>query len=290
MSALTANIALVSDTPVVDFSQTSVVAAALNKQVTRDFGPIWDVDATVSAFDFLESVPVDYWPVIIRDDINQPGAAGYHTDDNGQPFSLVQADDSWALTASHETLEMLADPFGSRTIAGSPPPNSPDPAGSLERVLYLVEVCDPCESDQFAYTSNGVTVSDFITPHYYDPDGSAAAQYSFSGNITAPHTVLEGGYVSFGNPVDNNWYQIIVVNGQTQLRDLGVIQSTNGRSLRELVDEKVRVARHKEHYRTKPALTKAMAAAAGSHFGKTSTARAKSLRRYVQKLKDRDVA
>ena len=52
----------------------------------RDFGPVWGVNATVDAFDSLESVPVDYWPVILRDDINQPGAAGYHTDDNGSRF------------------------------------------------------------------------------------------------------------------------------------------------------------------------------------------------------------
>jgi len=290
MSALTANVALVSDTPVIDFSQASIVAAALNKQVSRDFGPLWEVDATVSAFDKLESVPVDYWPVIIRDDINEPGAAGFHTDDNGQPFSLVQADDSWTLTSSHEVLEMLADPFGNRTIAGSPPPGSPDPISGFDRVIYLVEVGDPCESDQFAYTVNGVTVSDFITTHYYDPNGSKGARYSFRGNVEAPHTVLDGGYVSFGNPVDNNWYQIIVVNGQTRVRDLGVIQSINGRSLRELVDLGVRKARKKEQYRVKPAMTKAAAAAVGSPLAKTSTARAKTLREYVQKLKQRDVA
>jgi hypothetical protein len=290
MSALTANFALVSDTPVIDFSQASIVAAALNKQVARDFGPPWEVDATVSAFDKLESVPVDYWPVIIRDDINEPGAAGFHTDDNGQPFSLVQADDSWTLTSSHEVLEMLADPFGNRTIAGSPPPDSPDPISGFDRVIYLVEVCDPCESDQFAYTVNGVTVSDFITAHYYDPNGTKGAQYSFRGNVQAPHTVLEGGYVSFGNPVDNNWYQIIVVNGQTRVRNLGVIQSSTGRSLRESVDLAVRTVRKQEQYRIKPAMTKALAAAAGSPLVKTSTARAKTLRKYVQKLKQRDVA
>src|SRR5207253_5606282 len=183
MSALTANIALVSETPVVDFSQVSIVAAALNKQVTRDFGPLWEVDATVSAFDQLESVPVDYWPVIIRDDINQPGAAGFHTDDNGQPFSLVQADDTWTLTASHETLEMLADPFGSRTIAGSAPPQAPAPISNLRRVTYLVEVCDPCEDKQFAYTVNGQLLSDFITPNYYDPNGTTGVLCSFCGQV-----------------------------------------------------------------------------------------------------------
>jgi hypothetical protein len=110
--------------------------------------------------------------------------------------------------------------------------------------------------------------------------------------VEAPHTVLEGGYVSFGNPVDNNWYQIIVVNGQTRVRDLGVINVATGKSLRELVDRAVREVRKKEKYRTKPALTKAAAAAAaaGSALQKTSAARAKSLRNYVQKLKTRDVA
>ena len=281
MSALTANVALVSDTPVVDFSQISAVAAALQKQVTRDFGSIWEVDATVGAFDALESVPVDYWPVIVRDDINQPGAAGYHTDDTGQPFSLVQADANWALTASHEVLEMLADPFGSRTIAGSPPPDAPDPVSGFERVVYLVEVCDPCEDAQFAYSANGVTVSDFITPAYYNPTASAGIRYSFGGNIQGPHTVLDGGYVSFGNPVDNHWYQIIVREGQPQLRDLGVISATNGKSLRELVDQKVREAGKNEHYRTKPALTKAVKE---WPLSKTSTARAKTLRNYMKKL------
>jgi hypothetical protein len=290
MSALTANIALVSDTQVVQASEVSIVAAALNKQVTRDFGPLWDIDATVSAFDKLESVPVDYWPVIIRDDINQPGAAGYHTDDNGQPFSLVQADESWALTCSHEALEMLADPFGNRTVAGSPPPGAPDPVSGFDRVIYLVEVCDPCESNQFAYTSNGVTVSDFITAHYYDPNGTSGFQFSFRGSIQAPHTVLDGGYVSFGNPVDNHWYQIMVENGQMQLQDLGIIQSTNGRSLRELVDLAVRKRREKQQYRIKPAMTRALAAAAGSSVAKTSAARASTLRKYVQKLKEREVA
>lgn len=239
----------------------------------------------MTAFDKLESVPVDYWPVILRDDINEPGAAGYHTDDHGQPFSLVQADASWPLTTSHETLEMLADPFGSKTIAGSPPPQAPAPISRFKRVIYLVEVCDPCESDQFAYSVNGVQVSDFITPHYYDPNGATGVQYSFRGNVKEPHTVLEGGYVSFGNPVDNHWFQIIVESGRAQVRDLGVIQSTNGKSLRELVDRAVREARKSEHYRTKPALSAAMAAAATSSLAETSAARAKSLRDYVKGLK-----
>jgi hypothetical protein len=286
MSALTPHVALVPDSPSVTLADVAAVAAAIQKQATRDFGPVWGIDATVDSFDKLESVPVDYWPVIIRDDIKQPGAAGFHTDDHGQPFSLVQADPGWELTASHETLEMLADPFGNRTLAGSPPPNAPDPIGSFTRVTYLVEVCDPCEDNKFAYGVNGIQLSDFLTPHYYDPNGATGVQYSFRGNIKAPHTVLEGGYVSFGNPVDNQWYQIVVQNGKTQVRKLGVINASAGKSLREQVDEKVRVARKKDNYRTMAAVA---AAAGGMRSGgalaASSTARAKMLREYMAGLK-----
>jgi hypothetical protein len=283
MSNLPHQVALVSDTASVTFSDLSSVAAALQKQATRDFGPAWNVQGTVSAFDALESVPVDYWPVIIRDDIAEPGAAGYHTDDNGQPFSLVQADDTWQLTASHETLEMLADPFGNRTVAGSPPPQAPRPISGFKRIIYLVEVCDPCEDSQFGYGVNGQQLSDFITPHYYDPNGSSGTLYSFRGHVEAPHTVLEGGYVSFGNPVTNEWYQITVVSGQVQLRNLGKLQR-NGRSLRETIDAQVRAIRKDDHYRTKKPLAAKAARAGATTIAESSGARAKALRDFIQKL------
>jgi hypothetical protein len=280
----TYHVALVSDTPAVSFSDVANVSAALQKQATRDFGPIWDVNATVDPFQNLESVPVDYWPVIIRDDINQPGAAGYHTDKNGQPFSLVQADANWALTASHECLEMLADPFGNRTIAGSVPPQASGKAKKLARVLYLVEVCDPCEDGSLGYQANGVGVSDFITPHYYDPAIAGSIQYSFGGHIKAPHQVLDGGYVSFGDPVTNHWYQVVVQNGKASTRSLGVL-NTSGKSLRETIDHEVR--KLTKGYRTgKVAAAKTLAAVAGKSSGTLEPAagRAVSLRSYIDKL------
>jgi hypothetical protein len=280
-------VALVPDCPTVSLAEVSLVAAAIQKQVTRDFGPVWGIHATVDVFEKLESVPVDYWPIIIRDNIIEPIAAGYHTDNHGQPFSLVQANPGWALTASHEVLEMLADPFGSRTIAGPPPSRASLPFSRLSRVIYLVEVCDPCEADQFSYEVNGVRVSDFITPHYYDPIARAEVQYSFSGNVKQPHTVLEGGYVSFGNPLDNHWYQACFHNGKSQIRDLRKINTVKGKSLRELVDFAVRNDRRDEHYRTTiPRSSKAANTISPSlpPFAKSSEARAKSLRKYISGL------
>ena len=189
------------------------VAAALQKQVTRDFAPVWDVHATVSAFARLEDVPVGYWPVIVTASVN--GAAGYHEDKNGQPFALVEAGNSWSLTASHETLEMLGDPFGKRLIAGT----SPKPKQG--RVEFLVEVCDPSEDERYAYMVNGVMVSDFYTPHFFDPVKSASVQYSFTGAITAPRVVMPGGYLSWHDPVTDHWFQELYFNGKRTFKNLG---------------------------------------------------------------------
>jgi hypothetical protein len=222
------HVALVSQTTQVTTAQVNVVAAALLKQVTRDFGPIWNVQATVSPFDKLTQVPLGYWPIIVRDDIQQPGAAGYHTDKNGQPFALIQFDTNWALTASHECLEMLADPFGNRTVT----------ANSLKagqgRVQYLVEVCDPCEAANLGYTVNGVLMSDFYTPHFFDPVAATGVRYSFQGSVTKPLQVLDGGYISWYDPVSQHVFQLIVQGKKKTIRDLGA--SPGGFSLREFSD------------------------------------------------------
>lgn len=73
---LLTQLALVSETQntQISASQLTRVAAALQKQATRDFGPLWQVEATVDAFDSLDDVPLGYWPLIVVDDV--PGPAG----------------------------------------------------------------------------------------------------------------------------------------------------------------------------------------------------------------------
>ena len=99
----------------------------MQRQATRDFGPIWKVCATVDAFPRLEDVPVGYWPMIVATDIKTPGAAGVHEDKNGQPFALIEMSDSWSLTASHEMLEMLARPVRQAGHPGEIPEAKPGP-------------------------------------------------------------------------------------------------------------------------------------------------------------------
>jgi hypothetical protein len=221
-------VALVPEGVDVDTGEVVRVAAALQKQVSRDFAPLWNIPATVDGFARLEDVPLGYWPVLIVQDVQD--AAGVHLDENGQPFALVEAGDSWSLTASHETLEMLADPFGNRLVA------SASPMPGQGRVEFLVEVCDPPEDVAFAYQVNGVLVSDFYTTRYFDPVRRPNAVYDFTGSITEPREVLRGGYLSWHNPTDDHWYQEIFFEGsQPQFRDLGQLNRGRG-SLRAMID------------------------------------------------------
>jgi len=276
---LNRNLALVADTEKITPSQLTTVAAALQKQATRDFGPLWDIQANVSGFAKLEDVPTDYWPVIVSDDINTPGAAGVHEDKNGQPFALVQFSDTWSLTASHETLEMLADPFGNRLVAGK----SPKPGQG--RVNFLVEVCDPCEDQQLAYTVNGVTVSDFYTPHFFDPIAESNVRYSYTGALKGPRKILRGGYLSWGVPQTNEWFQIVWFDTPKPVfRSLGVLSAKIKGSLRAAID---RLTPTPLETMKLPAESPLMAAArdAFDEVDDASVARAKFLRKQIEKIK-----
>ena len=107
---LTRYVALVAEKSSITASELTKVAAALQKQAVRDLGPIWGIEATVDAFTKLEDVPLDYWPIIVKDDIGDPSAAGFHDDEQGQPFcscsstragTSQRATSSWRCWAIH---------------------------------------------------------------------------------------------------------------------------------------------------------------------------------------------
>ena len=77
------HIAIVGLTRDISMRSLLQVTAALQKQVLRDFQPIWGVHATVDAFTDLHSVPNDYFPVAVFGDIDElteetPIATAYH--------------------------------------------------------------------------------------------------------------------------------------------------------------------------------------------------------------------
>jgi hypothetical protein len=172
------------------------VASALQTQVVRDLAPIWDVSAIVSPFLSLTDVPPGFGLIVLVPKSDTlPTTLGFHIALGGQPFALVEYGDDWSLLASHELMEMLCDPWGNRTAPGASLLRDDKQAGDQGQVEYLVEVCDPCQHS--TYEINGVLVSDFVTPGYYDPVRSRSANYSFTGRVDGPRKLLDGGYITW---------------------------------------------------------------------------------------------
>lgn len=222
-------IALVSESAAVGLDQLAEVAAALQKQVVRDFGPIWDVQATVSPFPTQEAVPEGYSRVTIADALTER-TLGFHRTRDGQPFAMVLFREDWPRIASHEVLEMLADPSGDRLVPG----DSPDPAQG--RVEFLLEVCDPCAP--VTYPVNGLDLSDFFTPDYHSPVAAAGVRYSFTGQLAGPREVVAGGYLSWRVPGTNDWF--VAVRSDSQLTVQPIPGPITGLSLREVIDRQAR--------------------------------------------------
>jgi hypothetical protein len=248
-------IGLVDTTGKLDANLVQETAAAINVQVTRDLPQFWNIQATVRALPDPKQIPSGVWPVQLVKSL-PPTEGGFHMTMHNQPYAKVIAapgDDSWTIDASHEIIEMLVDPYGNRLqssksieVVGD---SVEDGVGEFE---YLVEACDPCEANEFGYSIQGIVLSDFITPHYYDPVATPATRYSFNGSITAPRQLLKGGYISFVN--GNLMQQILWVDPgrPPQLKTLG---QARGSSLRVWVDNKTEAMVRKYRSKDQPLMT-----------------------------------
>lgn len=245
-------IGLADKTGAIDPELIQSTAAALTIQVTRDLPQFWNVQASVRFLPNASKIPAGVWPVFLVKEL-PPGEGGFHLDKNNQPYAKVIAapnSDAWTIDVSHETIEMLVDPAGNRlqTSTSIEIKNGKIQDGNGE-FGYLVEACDPCEADKFAYAIQGIALSDFITPHFYDPIVTDGTRYSFTGAIKAPRQVLPGGYISFVNQEANEVQQIQYVdpNKTPVLVNLG---PATGLSLREWVDNSMRTSTGKGSVRT----------------------------------------
>jgi hypothetical protein len=242
-------VGIVDKTGEIDQELIQETAAAIGIQITRDLSPIWDVQATVQYLQSPNKIPPGVWPVFLVAKL-PPGEGGFHLDKRNQPYAEVIASpdsNDWTIDASHEIVEMLVDPMGNRLqtsraieISGN---GVADSTGEYD---YLVEACDPCEANDYAYTINGIAVSDFITPNFYDPVAASGTNYSFGGNIKAPRQVLPGGYISFIDPATDDMEQILLVGPKPQFTNLG---PATGSSLRVFVDGKTyhTALKHRKH-------------------------------------------
>jgi hypothetical protein len=198
-------------------------------QIARDFGPAWSAGATCVFVPPGGTIPAGAWQVVFLDHSDQADALGYHdtTAPGGMPRSKVfVADDlesgnSWTVTASHETLEMLADPDISKTTRVSLPD------GTINE--YAWEICDCCEDDRFAYPIKGIHLSDFALPSWFDP--AADGPYTFRDTVDAPLALAEGGYIGVHevSPLVTPWQQCMARGEPGSRTAKGVASRTSRR-------------------------------------------------------------
>ena len=194
-------ILIINHCSVLSDANVEAVIPAVQAQVSEDFAPIWNADATLKFLGKGHRVPKGVWPLYLLDHWDQPGALGYHLDQHGRIEGKVFAADdqqygvSWTVDLTHELLEMLGDPTTNTLI------NLPDGRQCIR------EVCDAVEDDSVAYMKNGVLVSDFVTPAYFFESNDT--KYDFCGKLTGVAPALTpGGYLGIYDPTTGQWTQV----------------------------------------------------------------------------------
>lgn len=203
-------VAVINSSTAVTDAQAQAIIPALQTQVTRDFAPVWGVAANLAFVGQGGSPAAGTWWLTVLDDSDQAGALGYHDlTSEGLPLgkvfagSDIQAGNQWTVTASHELLELLADPDVNMCAY------SQQSSGST--IFYAYEVCDACEADQFGYDINGTLVSDFVFPAWFESfHQPGSTQFDFQSKIQQPFALLKSGYISTLDPSNNNgWTQAV---------------------------------------------------------------------------------
>jgi len=203
----TIQISVINESTVLADTDVVPVVAALQKQVTNDFGPVWGTAAQLAIVPKGTQPPSGSWWLALLDDSDQANALGYHDlTTEGLPIGKVfaasdlKAGTSWTVTASHELLEMLADPNINLTVFVE----SSNSAG----VLYAYEVCDACEDDSLGYQIDNVLLSDFVYPSWFESfrtEGST--QFDRMNKMQNPFQLLTGGYIGIFNVNSGSGWQ-----------------------------------------------------------------------------------
>ena len=193
-------IAILNQSTVLKNADVATMTEGIATQIQSDVAPIWGrAPAAVTFYTDPTAVPAGAYGIALVDTIqDQPqGVLGYHTEaqvaqvwgvvaaqpelDNG--WKVLTGDWSVSSTLSHEVLETFIDPNCNLWAS--------DGQGSL----YSLEVCDPVEAP--TYTVSGVSVSNFVTPSWYDPQPPSGAQFDKMGQLTAGFSILPGGYMVY---------------------------------------------------------------------------------------------
>ncbi len=192
-------------------SQLPILANALSLQANRDFFGEWGIGCKLYYTPTGKNPTAGHWVLGLFDDSTQAGALGFHDiDGQGNPLGKVFVKTTLAdgqkveVTASHELLEILADP-------------DVNLSGQDGTKFWAYEVCDAVENIEYAVTipagwvgaGTSVAVSNFVLPSYWE-GFRTTGPFDFLQKLTAPLTLTPGGYMSYLdlNSPSQGWIQV----------------------------------------------------------------------------------
>lgn len=175
------------------------MTAAVSRQVIEHLAPAWDaLGAGVTFYPGgAGTVPAGAIVVHIGDTSDIPGDAGYHTLAGDQPVAhvfaktitdggggILTAGEGFAVycvaqVLSHEICETFVDP------------KVQELADDFASHAWIIEVGDVVNEN--GYLIDGVQMSDFALPSFFDPNG--AAPYSYADIPPSPFSLPPGGYL-----------------------------------------------------------------------------------------------
>lgn len=202
--------------------------AALQKQVSGDFAPVWHVDAhlhLVGRDCATESHP-NSWGLILLDGEADARQLGYHDlTRSGLPLSRVFVNripkgQHWTHAASHELLEMLADPDINTAVYSRP--------DAVTLFIYAREVCDPCAAYADGYDIDDRRVSDFTFPAWFQPDAltrfknpTTRTRFDEGARIQAPLELRPGGYIGVFDTSTSAWRMLVADGELDEPKEMG---------------------------------------------------------------------
>lgn len=199
-------IAVINESTTLTDAEVQSYLPAYQIQTDEHFGPVWGFAAPLQFFAKNDPASAAHWQMVFLDNADQAGALGYH-DVTTQDLPLAkvfagtakQYGASPSVTGSHELLEMLGDSQINMVATVD------DSSGNVSK-LYAFEACDAPEADQYGYEINGILVSDFVFPCWFDPY-TTKTKFDYMGHITKPLEILPGGYAGVWTPT-GGWSQV----------------------------------------------------------------------------------
>lgn len=170
--------------------QAKKMCTAIDLQMRRDVSPSWGMLPPRVFFVSKNAYVPGCALLALVDDIPEaPDAEGYHfEEDDGKfvgnigvktiPGAVLTGRDSVASVVSHEVIELFIDPRVNLW------------ADHTDGYSYPYEGCDAIQ--ELYYSINGVSVSDFVLPSYFDMFGKEP--FDHLGNLHAPFSLSSGGY------------------------------------------------------------------------------------------------